>query len=147
MFAKTFLVTGVVWPYLFFPKITMRAFIVFSFSMEFCHGTTTIVLLSAISTFCQICHHFRITVKVFLYLINFVSLFTFKSTCLFPPHGLHLPTLLIFGRVAVTKCDFKLLLLLKPIIDTSQNNFLWSSSKARITWGSFNWLFRYLNIG
>ena len=45
MFMKTFLVTGLVGQYLFFPKI-MCAFIVVSCSTKFDHSTT-IVLLSA----------------------------------------------------------------------------------------------------
>ena len=53
MFVKAFLVTGLVWQYLLFPKITMRAFIVASSSTKFCHGTT-IVLLFANRTFYQI---------------------------------------------------------------------------------------------
>ena len=43
---------------------------------------------------------------------------------LFQPHGSHLPTSLRFGRAGLTKCDFKILLLLKPITDTSENTFL-----------------------
>ena len=154
MLVKTFLVAGLVWQYLFFPKIMMRAFMVVSSSTKFCHGTT-IILLSTNPTFYQIYYHFRITVKVFLYLVNFVWMFTFKSTCifmllhnwqggLFPPHGSHLPTSLISGRAALTKCDFKFLLFFKPIIGTSRNTFLWASSQARITCKFFNWLFRCL---
>ena len=74
---------------------------VFSKKYDLCfdsHGLrTTTVLLSSNSTFYQVYHHFRITVKVFFYLINCVWMFTFKSNCifmllhnwqggLFPPH-------------------------------------------------------------
>ena len=82
IFMKTFLVTGLLWQYLFFPKITMCAFIVIGSGTKFCHGTT-IALHSANSTFYQIYHHFRITVTVFPYSINCVWMFTFKSTCIF----------------------------------------------------------------
>ena len=134
----TLLIAGLIWQYLFFPKITMRAFIVVSSSTKFCHGTT-IILLSANPTFYQIYYHFRITVKVFLYLINFVWMFTLKVLLffmllhnwqgeLFPPHGTRLPTSLISERAVLTKCGFKFLLLLKPIIGTSGNTFLLSSS-------------------
>ena len=61
-------------------------------------------------------------------------MFTFKSTCifhvydwqggLFPPHGLHLPTSVISRSAALTKCELKLLLFLKPITGTSGNTFL-----------------------
>ena len=157
MFVKTFLVTGLVWQYLFFPEITMRVFIVISSSTTFCHGTT-IAFLSANSTLYQIYHHFRNTVKVFLYLINFAEYLLSKVLSffmllhnwqrgLFPPHGLHLPTSLISGRVALTKCDLKFLFFFKPRFGTSANTFLWSSSEARIICNSFNWLFRCLNIG
>ena len=64
-------------------KSYYACFFVFSSSTKFCHGATTIVLLSTNSTFYQIYHDSRITVKVFLYFTNFVSLFTFKSTCIF----------------------------------------------------------------
>ena len=154
---KTFLVTGLAWQYLLFTKITMRAFIVVSSSSKFCHGTT-IVLLSANPAFHQIHHHFRITVKIFLYLINFVWMFTFKIACsfhvmhnwqgrLFPPHGSHLLTSLISERAALTKSHFKFLLFLKPIIGISGNTFLWPSSQARITCSFFSWLFRCRNTG
>ena len=114
---KAFLAKGLFWQFFFFPKFTMRAFIVNSPSTKFFHGAT-IVLLSTNRIFYQIYHHLRITIKVFLYLINFSWMFTFKSTCifhdtanwqggLFPPHGSHLPTSLISGRVALTKCDIK----------------------------------------
>ena len=56
MFVMTFLVTSLVW--------------------QFCHGCN-FVLLSANTTFYQIYHHLWITVKFFLYLINFVWIFTF----------------------------------------------------------------------
>ena len=82
IFVKTFLVTGLVWQYLLFSKITICAFIVIGSSTKFYHGTT-IALHSASPTFYQIYHHFRITVKVFPYLINYVWMFTFKSTCIF----------------------------------------------------------------
>ena len=49
---------------------------------KFSHGTT-FALLSADPTFYQRYHHFRITVKVFLYLINFVWMFTFKVLVFF----------------------------------------------------------------
>ena len=71
MFVETFLVTGLVKQYLFFPKIAMRVFIVVSSSTKFYHGTT-IVLFSANSIFYQMYDDFRTTVKVFLYLINFI---------------------------------------------------------------------------
>ena len=58
------------------------AFIVVSSSATFFHGTT-IILLFANPKFYQIYYHFRITVKVFIYLINFVWMFTFKSICIF----------------------------------------------------------------
>ena len=74
------LVTGLVWQLLFFPKITMCAFIVIGSSTKCCHGST-IALLSANPTFDQIYHHLRIRPNSFLYLINFVWMFTFKSTC------------------------------------------------------------------
>ena len=82
MFAMVFLVTGLVWQFLSIPKITMCAFIVIDSGAKFCHGST-FVLLSANTTFYQIYHHLKITVKFFLYLINFVWVFTFKSTCIF----------------------------------------------------------------
>ena len=53
------------------------AFIVVSSTTKFCHGTT-IILLFANPAFYQIYYHFRITVKVFTYLINFVWMFTFR---------------------------------------------------------------------
>ena len=104
----------------------MRAFIFVSSSPKFSHDTT-IVFLSANPTFYQIYYHFRVTVKVFLYLINFIWMFTLKVLLffmllhdwqgeLFPPHGMHLPTSLISGRVVLIKFGFKLLLFLKPII-------------------------------
>ena len=62
MFIKAFLVTGLVWHYLFLPIIRMRAFIVVSSSTTFCQGTT-MILLSANPTFYQIYYYFRITVK------------------------------------------------------------------------------------
>ena len=65
-FVKTFLVTGLVRQYWFFPKITIRAIIVVSSSAKFYHGTT-IALFSSNPTFYQIYHHFRITVKVFFW--------------------------------------------------------------------------------
>ena len=141
MFAIKLLVMGLVWQFLFFPEITMCAFIVIGSSTKFCRGST-IVLLSANPTLYQIYHHLRITLNFFLYLINLVLMYTFKSTCifhvynwqggLFPPHGSHLPTSVISGKAALTKCKFKFLLFLKPIIGTSGNTFLWSSSQARI---------------
>ena len=79
---KAFLVKGLFWQFLFFPKFTMRDFIVISPSTKFFHGAT-IVLLSTNRIFYQIYHHLRITIKVFLYLINFSWMFTFKSTCIF----------------------------------------------------------------
>ena len=42
---------------------------------------------------------------------------------LLPPHGSHLPTSLICGRAALTKCDFKFLSFLKPLTGTSGNTF------------------------
>ena len=55
--------------------------------------------------------------KFFLYLINFVWMFTFERTSNFhvntklsrrsPSHVSHLPSSLIFGRTALNKCDFK----------------------------------------
>ena len=142
---------------LFFPKIAMRTFIVVSSGTKFCHGAI-IVLLSANPTFYHICQYFRITIKVFLYLIHFVWMFAFKSLVFFmllhnwqrglsPLHGLHLLTSSISGGVALTKCDFKFLLFLKPIIGTSGNTFLWSSSQTRITCNSSNWLFKCWNTG
>ena len=115
MFVIMLLVTGLVWQFLFFPKITMCAFIVIGSSTKYCRGST-ILLLSANPAFYQIYHHLRITLNFFLYLINFVLMFTFKNTCifyvynwqggLFAPHGLHLPTSVISRRGALTKCEF-----------------------------------------
>ena len=65
----------------------------------------------------------------------------------FPPHGWHLSTSLITGRAALTKCDFKFLLFLKPILGTSGNTFLWPSSPARTRCHLSEWLFRCLNTG
>ena len=65
----------------------------------------------------------------------------------FPPHGWHLSTSLITGRAALTKCDFKFLLFLKPILGTSRNTFLWPSSPARTRCHLSEWLFRCLNTG
>ena len=65
----------------------------------------------------------------------------------FPPHGWHLSTSLITGRAALTKCDFKFLLFLKPILGTSGNTFLWPSSPARTRCHLSDWLFRCLNTG
>ena len=75
------------WQFLSFSKITMCAFIVIAFivigsSAKFCHGST-FVLLFANTTFYQIYHHLNITIKFFLHLINFVWIYTFKSTCIF----------------------------------------------------------------
>ena len=147
---------GLVWQFLFFPEITMCAFIVIGSSTKFCRGST-IVLLSANPTLYQIYHHLRITLNFFLYLINLVLMYTFKSTCifhvynwqggLFPPHGSHLPTSVISARAALTKCEFKFLLFLKPINGTSENTFLWSSLQARITSNSFSWGFRCPDTG
>ena len=104
----------------------------FGSSAKCCHGSI-IVLPSANPAFYQIFHHLRVTLNFFLYLINFVWMFTFKRTCifhiynwqggLFPPHGSHLPTWAISGREALTKCQFKFLLFLKPMISTSVNTF------------------------
>ena len=82
MLVKMFLATDLVWHFLFFLKTAMCAFIVLGPSPTFCHGTS-IVLLSANPAFHQIYHHLRITVYVFLYFINFVWMFTFKSTFTF----------------------------------------------------------------
>ena len=60
----------------------MCAPIVVSSSTKLCHGITT-VLLTTDPTFYEIYHHFRITVKVFLYLTNFTLMFTFESTYIF----------------------------------------------------------------
>ena len=121
MFVKIFLVTGLVWQCLFFSKITMRASIVASSSTKVCHGIA-IVLLFAKPEFYQIYSYFRITIKAFLYLINFFWMFFFLKVIvffmllhswqggLFQPHGSHLSTSLIFGRAALTKCDFKFVL-------------------------------------
>ena len=45
-------------------------------------------------------------------------MFTFKSTCIFhvTAYGSRVPTSIISERAALTKCDFKFLLFLKPII-------------------------------
>ena len=117
MFAMVFLVTGLVWQFLSIPKITMCAFIVIDSGAKFCHGST-FVLLSANTTFYQIYHHLRITVKFFLYLMNFVWIFPLKVLVismllhnwqrdLFLSHASHLSSSLVSGRVALTKCDFK----------------------------------------
>ena len=82
MFVKTFLALGLVWQFMFFPEITMCTFIFIGSSTKFWDGIT-IVLLSAKPTFYQIYRHFRVTVDVFLYLINFVWMFTFKSARIF----------------------------------------------------------------
>ena len=76
-FVKTFLVAGLIWLFLFFPKITMCAIIFIGSSRKYCHSTT-IVLLSANPAFYQVNHYFKITVIVFIYLINFVRMFTLK---------------------------------------------------------------------
>ena len=76
-FMKTFLVAGLIWLFLFFPKITMCAIIFIGSSRKYCHSTT-IVLLSANPAFYQVNHYFKITVIVFIYLINFVRMFTLK---------------------------------------------------------------------
>ena len=84
-------------------------------------------------------------------------MFTHKSTCVFhvynwqggpfPPHGLYLPTSVISGRAALTKCEYLMLLFFQPIIGTPGNTFLWSSSQTRIASYSFSWGFRCLNNG
>ena len=51
----------------------------------------------------------------------------------FPLHDLDLPTSSKSGNCDLTKCAFKFLLLLKPVIGTSGNTFLCPSSDARIT--------------
>ena len=55
---------------------------------------------------------------------------------LFTPHGLDLPISSKSGNCDLTKCDFKFLLILKPVIGTSGNTFLCPSSDARITCNS-----------
>ena len=145
MFVMTLLVMGLIWQFLFFPKTTMWAFIVIGSSTKFC-CSSTIVLLSANPTFYQIYHNLRITLNFFLYLINFVLMFTFKSTCifhvynwqggLFPPRGSHLPTSVISGRAALTKCEFKLLLFLKTNNWYFRKYFFIVSPQARITCNS-----------
>ena len=117
MFVMTFLVTGLVWQFLSFPKITMCAFIVIGSSAKCCHDST-FVLLFVNTTFYQIYHHLKITVKFFLYLMNFVWIFPLKVLVismllhnwqrdLFLSHASHLSSSLVSGRVALTKCDFK----------------------------------------
>ena len=82
----------------------------------------------------QIYQHFKITIKSFLYLINFVE--SLLSTVLvffmwlhkwlrylFPLHGFHLPTSLISGKTALIPCHFEFLLFLKPIIGMSGHKF------------------------
>ena len=53
------------------------------------------------------------------------------------PHGSHLPNSLKngkkSGRKALIKCDFKFLLLLKPIIGMSEKSFSFSLSRPRTT--------------
>ena len=61
-----------------FSKIPMYDFIVIDSSTKLCYGTTT-ALLNANSTFYQIYDLFRITVKIFFYLINLIY-HSFKIT-------------------------------------------------------------------
>ena len=160
MLVKTCLVTGLLWQFLFFPKIMICGFIVIGSSTNFCHGNT-IVLLFRNPAFYQIYQHFRITVEVFLYLIHFVWKITFKSICIFHATALltrrsfstawlvstYLIKICISGRAALTKSDFEFLLFLKSIIGTLGIILLWSSPQTRITCNPFNGFFRCLNTG
>ena len=152
----TFLVTGLVWQFLSFPKITiLSAFTVIVSGAKFCHGST-FVWLSANTTFWKIYHHLRIIVNFFslfdkrclnlpLKVLVFFMLLNNWQGDLFPPHSSHLSSSLISERAALSKCDFRFYG--KPIIGTSGNTFLSSSSHSRITSNSFSSLFRYLNTG
>ena len=82
----------------------------------------------------QIYQHFKITIKSFLYLLNFVESLLSKVLVFFmwfhkwlryffPLHGFHLPTSLISGRTSLTPCRFEFLLFLKPIIGMSGHSF------------------------
>ena len=51
---------------------------------------------------------------------------------IFPPHCLGLPTSFKSGICDLTKCAFKFLLILEPVIGTSGNTFSCPSSDARI---------------
>ena len=68
-------VTGLVWQFFSFPKITiLSAFTVIVSGAKFFHGST-FVWLSANTTFWKIYHHLRIIVNFFLYLINVVWIY------------------------------------------------------------------------
>ena len=54
----------------------------------------------------------------------------------FPPQCLDLPISSKSGNCYLTKCAFKFLLILKSIIETSGNTFLYPSSDSRITYDS-----------
>ena len=110
----------------------------------------------ALTPNCSRNHHFRITVKVFfiwqtlfkwllLKVLVFCMLLHNWESGIFPPHGLHLSASLISARAGVTKCDFKLLLFLKPIIGTSGYTFYDLHLKERLH--TFKWLSRCLNNG
>ena len=71
LFMKALLVTRMVLELFFFSKTVVCDFIVISSCAKLGHGTA-VVLHTTNSTSSQIYHHFRITIKVFLYLINLV---------------------------------------------------------------------------
>ena len=79
---ENFLIVHLVWSFLFFSKIALCGFVVIWSNMNLGHDTT-IVLLTTNSVFYQIYNHFTITIKIFLYLKNFIEMFTFESVCIF----------------------------------------------------------------
>ena len=81
-FMKTYLVMRFFWFFLSFSKIAVCAFMAISSSAKLCDDTT-IILLTTNPTLYQIYHHFRIATKSFLYLINFIWMFTFEGICIF----------------------------------------------------------------
>ena len=81
-FMKTFLVMRFFWYFLSLSKTVVCAFMTIRSSAKI-FDDTAIILLTTNSTLYQIYHHFRIATKSFLYLINFIWMFTFVGICIF----------------------------------------------------------------
>ena len=143
---KTFLFQSLLWNCLFVHKLSLCTPIVISprSKLFFC---TASLFLTTYLTFYQInCHlelqlYFLLNLctsfKCLLLKVHVSFIFSHKwQRGIFPPHGLVLHTSSKSGHCDLTKCAFKFLLTLNPIIGASGNTFLCPSLDARITCNS-----------